>query len=151
MSLSRKQALIEAPLDSVWELVGNPRRFPEWWPRIIEVRGDSYDSNDDYPQVISVPLGGPRESIFTVDKRAERADMRELQIRCTKTGTFFNWACTEAQGSTFLDVEFGMRPIGAGNWVFDKTMGRIYFRSWMESAVDALAAAAATRADPGAS
>jgi uncharacterized protein YndB with AHSA1/START domain len=33
MSEVHEQALIDAPVASVWELVGDPRRYPEWLPR----------------------------------------------------------------------------------------------------------------------
>ncbi len=37
MSAYRKQAVIDAPVEAIWELVGDPRRHPEWWPKIIEI------------------------------------------------------------------------------------------------------------------
>ena len=40
-------------------------------------------------------------------------DLREIHMRCTDTGTYARWLLTEAQGNTFVDVEFGMDPIGA--------------------------------------
>ena len=36
--MCRQQALIEVPVETLWELVGDVRRHPEWWPRIIDVR-----------------------------------------------------------------------------------------------------------------
>jgi uncharacterized protein YndB with AHSA1/START domain len=59
MSTSRSQALINASPTSVWELVGNPQRHPEWWPRVIEVRGEQFDEGSNYAQVtrqLSIPL-----------------------------------------------------------------------------------------------
>jgi uncharacterized protein YndB with AHSA1/START domain len=43
VSVCRSQALIHAPADRVWDLVGQPNRHPEWWPRVIEVRGERFD------------------------------------------------------------------------------------------------------------
>ena len=48
MSAHRQQALLDAPLEVVWGLVGTPSRHPEWWPRVIEARGERFD-----------PLGRP--------------------------------------------------------------------------------------------
>jgi uncharacterized protein YndB with AHSA1/START domain len=35
MSGWRRQAVIDAPIEVVWELVGDPNRHPEWFPRVI--------------------------------------------------------------------------------------------------------------------
>ena len=32
-------------------------------------------------------------------------DLREIRMRCTKTGTYAHWTLTEARGNTFVDVE----------------------------------------------
>jgi uncharacterized protein YndB with AHSA1/START domain len=34
MSDVREDAVLDAPVSKVWELVGNPRRYPEWFPRV---------------------------------------------------------------------------------------------------------------------
>ncbi|HEX6583794.1 MAG TPA: SRPBCC family protein [Thermoleophilaceae bacterium] len=34
---STQQAFIEAPVERVWELVGDPNRHPEWWPEMLEI------------------------------------------------------------------------------------------------------------------
>jgi hypothetical protein len=33
------QAHIDASLDAVWGLVGNPATYPDWWPVAVEIRG----------------------------------------------------------------------------------------------------------------
>jgi uncharacterized protein YndB with AHSA1/START domain len=47
MSAYRQQAHLEAPLDEVWALIGSPRRYPEWWPRVVEVRGERFEMGDE--------------------------------------------------------------------------------------------------------
>jgi uncharacterized protein YndB with AHSA1/START domain len=47
MSVCRNQALINASPGRVWELVGDPRRHPEWWARVIEVRGERFDEGSN--------------------------------------------------------------------------------------------------------
>ena len=37
MSVHRRQAHLDAPIQIIWELVANPNRHPEWIPRVIEV------------------------------------------------------------------------------------------------------------------
>src|SRR3954447_22286124 len=106
MSAVRSQALINAPPGRVWDLVGDPSRHPSWWPRVVEVRGEQFDEGDNYAQVTRELTG----SIETTMKVERLEDLREIDMRCTNTGTYSRWLLTEAQGNTFVDVEFGMDP-----------------------------------------
>ncbi len=143
MKSLRRQALLNAPLENVWELVGDPRRHPEWWPRVIEVRGERFDEGSNYAQVTSSPTGE-----ITTDFVVERlADMHEIQMRCVDTGTYARWLMTEAQGGTFVDAEFGIDPKGMSNRIFAVVGAKPYFRRWLEQSLDALQAAA-ERAKP---
>jgi Polyketide cyclase / dehydrase and lipid transport len=138
MSSLRQQALIEAPLDVIWELVGNPERYPEWWPRIIEIRGERFDEGDEYVQVTRA-LTGRQETNFLLERVDE---LREIRMRCLMSGTYAHWQMTGAQDATFADVEFGMNATGFQFKVFDRVAGRIYFRRWLEESIEALRAAA---------
>jgi uncharacterized protein YndB with AHSA1/START domain len=134
MSACRRQALIGAPPEVVWDLVGDPRRHPQWWPRVVEVRGERFDEGSNYAQVSRTPT-----SRIETTMRVERLeDLREIHMRCMNTGTYARWLLTEAQGDTFVDVEFGMQPQGVGNRVFDVAFGRLYFRRWLEQSLAAL-------------
>jgi uncharacterized protein YndB with AHSA1/START domain len=135
VSTARKQALINASPDDVWELVGNPRRHPEWWPRVIEVRGQRFDEGDTYAQVTRA-MRKPVETTFMIEQFDE--DLREVKLRCTQTGTYAHWLLTEAQGNTFVDVEFGMDPATLSDRVFDMAIGKLFFRRWLEESIDAL-------------
>jgi uncharacterized protein YndB with AHSA1/START domain len=139
MSVVRRQALINAPPSRIWELVGDPNQHPQWWPRVIEVRGERFDEGDNYAQVTREPNGRIETTM-----RVERLEnLREISMRCTNTGTFTRWLLTEAQGNTFVDVEFGMDPIGMRNKIMDATFAKLYFRRWLEQSLTALEAAAA--------
>jgi hypothetical protein len=139
MSASRSQALITAPPSRVWELLGDPRRHPEWWPRVVEVRGERFDEGSNYAQVTRDPSGSVETNM-----RIERLDdLRAIHMRCTTTGTYARWLLTEAQGNTFVDVEFGMDPVGRGYRVFDATVGKLYWRRWLSQSLAALEEAAA--------
>ncbi len=140
MSVSRRQALIKAPPSRVWDLVGDPRRHPEWWPRVVEVRGERFDEGSNYAQVTRSP-GGKIETTMSVERLD---DLREIYMRCQDTGTYSRWLLTEARGDTFVDVEFGMDPHGASNRIFDITVGRLYFRRWLDQSLAALDDVAAT-------
>jgi hypothetical protein len=106
---------------------------------VIEVRGERFDEGSSYAQVTRDPTGRA-ETFFRIERLE---DLREIQMRCTKTGTYSRWLLTEAQGNTFVDVEFGMDPIGLGNRIFDATLGRPYFRRWLEQSLAALEEVAA--------
>jgi hypothetical protein len=134
VSESHHQALIDAPLETVWEYVGDPGRYPEWWPRVSEVRGSRFEEGVEFVQVSRTPLGRS-ETKFMIDRMEE---LREIRMHCTKSGTFAHWQLTGAQGGTFVDVTFGMEPLGAGYRMFDATFGRRFFRRWMIDSVDAL-------------
>jgi uncharacterized protein YndB with AHSA1/START domain len=141
MSVCHSQALINAPPSRIWDLVGDPRRHPEWWPRVIEVRGERFDEGSNFAQVTRSPTG----QVETTMKVERLEDLREIQMRCTATGTYARWLLTEAQGDTFVDVEFGMDPLGFGNAFFDATFGKLYFRRWLSQSLDALEEAATQR------
>ena len=142
MSSVRTQALIDAPPTRVWELVGDPSRHPSWWPRVIEVRGEQFDEGSNFAQVTKSPTGRI-ETTMAVDRLE---DLREIDLRCTNTGTYANWVLTEAQGGTFVDVEFGIDPIGTRLRIFDTAFGKLYFRRWLAQSLEALEEVAA---DPG--
>jgi uncharacterized protein YndB with AHSA1/START domain len=141
MSAVRRQALINAPPSQVWDLVGDPRRHPEWWPRVIEVRGEKFDEGSNYAQVTKDPTG----KIETTMKVERLENLREINMRCTQTGTYSRWLLTEAQGDTFVDVEFGMDPAGARYRIFDVALGKLYFSRWLDKSLAALEQAAAHR------
>ena len=124
MSAYREHAHLDAPLEAVWSLVGTPIRYPEWWPRVIEVRGERFEEGDEYAQVTKDPLGRT-ESNFLLERRQ---DLREIRMSCQLTGMYANWLLTPAQGGTFVEVELGMLPRRLSDRVFDGFVGKVYFR-----------------------
>jgi uncharacterized protein YndB with AHSA1/START domain len=141
MSVCRSQALINAPPSRIWDLVGDPRRHPEWWPRVVEVRGEQFEEGSRYAQVTREPTGRI-ETTMSVERLE---DLREIHMRCTDTGTYTRWLLTEAQGNTFVDVEFGLDPIGVRMRIVDATIGKLYFRRWLDQSLAALEEVAAQR------
>ena len=138
MSAHRQHAHLEAPLEAVWGLVGSPRRYPEWWPRVIEVRGERFEEGDEYVQVTKDPIGTAQTS-FLVDRRE---DLREIRMSCQLTGMYAHWQLTPAQGGTFVELEMGMEPRRLGDRIMDLTAGSIYFRRWASQSLDGLRDAA---------
>jgi uncharacterized protein YndB with AHSA1/START domain len=138
MSAYRQQAHLDAPVEAIWELVGNPARHPEWWPRVIEVTGTRFEEGEEYVQVTRGPVGR-EQTRFLVERRE---DMREIRMRCQASGTYAHWLLTEARGGTFVDLEMGMQAKTVPNRLFDTVGGRRYFRRWAAQSVEALGRAA---------
>lgn len=139
MSGVREQMLIDAPVSTVWSLVGDPRRYPEWLPRVFEVQGERFEEGAEFVQVSQQPMLGREEAHFRID---EMDQLRELRMHCTISGMFVHWQLTDAQGGTFLDAEFGMDPLRRRDRLIDATIGRPFFRRWLAEAMDGLKLAA---------
>jgi hypothetical protein len=138
MSAYRRHAHLEAPLEMVWSFVGTPSRYPEWWPRVVEVRGDRFEEGDEYAQVTRDPVG----SVDTNFLLERREDLRHIRMSCQLTGMYANWLLTPAQGGTFVELEMGMDPRRMGDRLFDAALGKLYFRRWSEQSLKALEQAA---------
>ena len=134
MSAIKRQAVIDAPVEDVWSLVGDPRRHPEWFPRVVEVNGERFEEGERYAQVTT-----QGRSTVETDFLIERLDdLHEIRFACQKSGMYAHWLLTDAQGDTFVDVEMGMQPKSTGDKVFDAVVGRVYFRRWLDQSLDAL-------------
>ena len=84
MSSWREQALVEAPVEKVWEVVGDPARFPEWAAEVIEVTGlAEVEEGATYRQRSRVPFGTHTTS-FEIE---ELEDMRRICLRCAQAAT----------------------------------------------------------------
>jgi Polyketide cyclase / dehydrase and lipid transport len=141
MSAHRQHAHLDAPLEAVWDLVGTPSRYPEWWPRVIEVRGERFEEGDEYAQVTKDPIGRS-ESNFLLERRE---NLRAIRMSCQQTGMYAEWLLTPAQGGTFVEVEMGMQPRRLGSRIFDRATGNSYFRRWTSESLDGLREAALRR------
>jgi uncharacterized protein YndB with AHSA1/START domain len=142
MSAVHEQALLDAPVPTVWELVSDPRRYAEWFPRVLEVQGERFEEGVEFVQVFRQPFVGTDEAHFLIDQMDE---LREIRMHCTISGMFVHWQLTDAQGGTFLNAEFGMEPIRRRDRMIDFTLGRRFFRRWLVEAVDGLTRAARAR------
>ena len=140
MSEYRHQAHLDADLETVWRLVATPTRFPEWWPRVIEVDGERFEEGDEYAQVTKDPTRKQVRTNFLIEKRDE---MREIRMKCDLTGAYADWVLTPAQGGTFVELEMGMQANRLSDRLMDMAIGRSYFRRWSRASLEALAEAAA--------
>jgi hypothetical protein len=144
MSAWRELSFIDAPVDSVWSLVGDPQRFPEWWPKVVDVQGENFVEGSEFIQVTRGP--GSVES-HRSRMHVERFDeeLHEVRMQCALTGYYAHWRLTSGQGGTFADVEFGMEPERKVDRLFDVVLGKVYWRRWLNQSLRALQAAARAR------
>jgi hypothetical protein len=134
----KQQALIDAPVNSVWELLEDPNRFPEWNKDTIAVTGapTKIEKGSTFAITGKGPLGGTPTTTFVVD---ELDDLREIKLRCQRSGFYSHWFLTEAQGQTYAEVEFGVERIPGLDGLITKAMHtKGYLRRTAESAVDSL-------------
>jgi hypothetical protein len=134
MSMRRQHAHFDLPLDVLWGLVGFPRRYPEWWPRVVEVRGEHFEQGDEFVQVTRRPIGRV-QSHFLVE---HREDMRGIRMSCQLSGSYAEWLLTPALGGTFIELEMGIEPKGFRYRVFELTVGGRYFEAWSHQSLEAL-------------
>jgi hypothetical protein len=135
-SSSRRQVVVDAPVEALWELIGDPNRHPEWWPRVEAVQCDLLELGCTYRQVTRKPM----KTIETTISIEALDDCHELRVRCLDTGMFAHFVLTPAQDSTFVDAELGIEPHGAENLV-----GRIFVRRWLDQSLEGLRKAACAR------
>ena len=144
----RRQAVIEAPLEDVWDVVSNPGTHPEWWPDVVRVEvSDEVAEGDPYLRT-SRRLGFLDEvdGIWVVD-RLDR--LKEARFRCTVSGAYVRVGLTPAAADTFVEVETGMLPPNL-RWRLAKALSPLYFRRWLTAVVEALPRAVAQRRASGA-
>jgi uncharacterized protein YndB with AHSA1/START domain len=128
--------LIEAPLEAVWNLVGDPSRYPEWAGNVLEVTGlATLEEGSTFRQKGRTPMGS-QTTTFVID---DLDDMREIKLRCLQSGYYAHWMLTEARGETFADVEIGMDPATLGYRAFDTVMGRRWYRRLVDNSLTGLA------------
>jgi uncharacterized protein YndB with AHSA1/START domain len=142
---STQQAFIEAPVERVWELVGDPNRHPEWWPDMIEVECADLKQGCRYRGVVKGPFGTSPHDL-QVDRLEE---FREVSIHCEGTGVTTRFALAEAQGGTFVEGCFTIEPNSLGMKVLGAVAGRRLMHSWLEASLESLRSAAAPQPTAG--
>jgi polyketide cyclase/dehydrase/lipid transport protein len=143
MLVCRHQAQIPAPVRSVWELVGDPNRHPEWWDEVVEIQGTRFGRGCSYCQV-SRKADGVVAETFVIERLE---DCREILVRCD-TGLYMRWLLTESLDGTFVDAEFGLDPERTDSKL-DPEAAKAELRGWLQRSLDSLADATALQV-PGA-
>ena len=148
MSSWRQQALVEAPLERVWELVGDPNRYPEWAGDIVEVTGLPRIARDATFRQVTRNANGTSASTFKIE---ELEDLRSIKMRCLDTNTYTRFVLTDAGGETFVDVETGAASTALRDKALDATKRKLFFRRLVNRMLDGLREAVARRRDSDAS
>jgi Polyketide cyclase / dehydrase and lipid transport len=134
----RQQAHIDAPVEVVWDLLGDPNRHPEWWPKMIEADCADIEQGCRYRGVVAGPLGKEEHEMLL----EELDECREITIACEGTGVSTRFELTGAQGGTFVEGWFGIEPDSLGMKAFAAVAGRRYLKSWLGQSLEGLKLAA---------
>jgi len=144
MSSWKQQALIQAPVTEVWEILCDPARSPDWDPDVLAVTGAPIriEKGSTFDITGRGPLGMKATTTFKVE---ELEDLHELKMKCQVSGYYAHWLLTQAQGGTFTEVELGIEPIES-----QSLLGRVgatlhtksYLRTQVEKLLDGLRRAA---------
>jgi uncharacterized protein YndB with AHSA1/START domain len=134
---STQQTFIDAPVERVWELVGDPNRHPEWWPEVLEVECADLKEGCRYRGVAKGPFGAAAHDLL-IDRLEE---CREVSIFCEGTGVTTRFVLAEAQGGTFVEGCFTIEPNTIGMKVIGAVAGRRFMHSWLESSLENLKSA----------
>ena len=144
MSSWKQQALIQAPVTEVWEILCDPARSPDWDPDVLAVTGAPIriEKGSTFDITGRRPLGMKATTTFKVE---ELEDLHELKMKCQVSGYYAHWLLTQAQGGTFTEVELGIEPIESqslGGRVGAALHTKSYLRTQVEKLLDGLRRAA---------
>jgi hypothetical protein len=110
MSSWKQQTLIEAPVAEVWDILVDPARGPDWDEDVIAVTGapTKIEKGSTFDVTARGPLHVKSTTTFKVE---ELDDMHELKMKCQLSGFYAHWLLTDAQDSTFAELELGIEPL----------------------------------------
>ena len=139
----RHQALIEAPVGDVWEIVSDPRTHPDWWPEVVRIEArEDIAEGDEYLHVAKMmPFIDAVDAVWVVERFEE---LKEAQFRCTMTGSYARFQLTPAQDDTYVEMEVGMDPT-SWRWRVAEPLFGLQYKRWVLAVLDALPAAIVSR------
>jgi uncharacterized protein YndB with AHSA1/START domain len=110
MASWKQQALIEASVADVWEVLVDPGRSPDWDPEVLAVTGapTKIEKDSTFELTGRGPLGMKATTTFKVEKLD---DLHELKMKCQLSGFYAHWLLTPAQDGTFTEVELGIESL----------------------------------------
>jgi uncharacterized protein YndB with AHSA1/START domain len=132
MSSWKQQALIDAPVEEVWELLADPERGPDWSEDVLAVTGApaKIEKGSTFEVRSRGPLGLKDTTTFKVE---QLDDMREIRMRCQKYGFYSHWLLTPARGGTFTELELGIDPRPG---IQTRAVGALHTKGYLRRTVD---------------
>jgi uncharacterized protein YndB with AHSA1/START domain len=138
----RRHCVIEAPITDVWSVVSDPKTHPDWWP---EVQGVEQRDGGEYVRLTK--RFGFLDLVDTVWVMEPMEHLRQVNFRCTMTGTYTRFSLTPAQDDTFVQIDGGVEPIGLKGRLA-KATSPVFFKGWLQDLLDALPRAVAQKKQP---
>jgi Polyketide cyclase / dehydrase and lipid transport len=137
MASWRQQALIEAPVADVWDILIDPTRGPDWDEDTIAVTGAP--AKIEKGSTFDVTGRGPLHMKATTTFRVEELDdMHELKMKCQVSGFYAHWLLTPAQNGTFTQVELGIEPLETKPSLRGKAAAALHTKSFLRRQVEKL-------------
>ncbi|HEY1450717.1 MAG TPA: SRPBCC family protein [Solirubrobacteraceae bacterium] len=98
MSAARRSRIVAAPLQELWELIGDPHHLPRWWPRVDRVEDVE---GDDFTEVMRTAKG----KLVRADFRVLHSDEHEHSLTWEQQleGTPFARLLSEARTHVTLE------------------------------------------------
>jgi uncharacterized protein YndB with AHSA1/START domain len=137
MASWKQQALIEAPVAEVWDILCDPARGPDWDKDLIAVTGapTKIEKGSTFDVTGRGPLGLKATTTFKVE---ELEDMHELKMKCQFTGYYAHWLLTQAQDGTFTEVELGIEPVESKPSLSGKAAAALHTKSYLRREAEKL-------------
>jgi|SRR5215217_5708792 len=136
MASWRQQALIEAPVEEVWEVLADPVRGPDWDQDVLAITGApvKIEKGSTFELTGRGPLGLKGTTTFKVQ---EFDEMHELKMQCEASGFYAHWLLTKAQDGTFTQLELGHeQEVLPEPALKDRAVRALYTKSYLRRAVD---------------
>ena len=136
MSSWKQQALIEAPVADVWDILSDPARGPDWDEDLMAITGapTKIEKGSTFDVTGRGPLGMKATTRFRVE---QLDDMHELKLKCQMSGFYAHWLLTPAQNGTFTEVELGIEPLEAPS-VRARVAAALHTKSYLRREVEKL-------------
>jgi uncharacterized protein YndB with AHSA1/START domain len=137
MSSWKQQALIEAPVAEVWDVLCDPARGPDWNEDVTAVTGapTRIEKGSTFDVTSRGPLGLKGTTTFRVE---ELEDMHELKMKCQFTGFYAHWLLTQAQNGTFAEVELGVEQLEQKPSLSQRAVAALHTKSFLRREVEKL-------------
>jgi uncharacterized protein YndB with AHSA1/START domain len=135
MASWRQQALIEAPVEQVWEVLADPARGPDWDQDVLAITGApvKIEKGSTFELTGRGPMGLKATTTFQVE---EFEEMHELKMQCQVSGFYAHWLLTKAQDGTFAQLELGHEEVPPNRGFKVRAVRALYTKSYLRRAVE---------------